>query len=180
MPSYKSMCILRSQICVNIHNCSTGWKERHSRSSSLTFKLPMKFPLHYTFCCPVWAQEQYYFMTEKNMFFMPRCQCNWKHIPSNLRWLQSRAARSPWDRAQNPSREELCSLPCPRLGKRAPLASVSPGPGSLLFPYGWVFFFFPVRSALKTDTCPSLALLITGWMEKGKKKRERDRERRDN
>ena len=178
MPSYKSMCILRSQICVNIHNCSTGWKERHSRSSSLTFKLPMKFPLHYTFCCPVWAQEQYYFMTEKNMFFMPWCQCNWKHSPSNLRWLQSRAARSPWDRAQNPSREELCSLPCPRLGKRAPLASVSPGPGSLLFPYGWGFFFL-CSFSLKDRYLP-LPRLINYRMdgEREEEKRARPREER--
>ena len=44
---------------------------------------------------------------------------------------------------------------------------------------GFLFFvfFFAVRSALKADTCPSLALLTTGWMEKGRKKRERGRER---
>lgn len=142
---YKSICIFPSLVCLNIHSCSKGWKEIHcnaNRVSSLKSKSTNAFssPLYF-------SVSQFFPRTlllhdgKKTMFyiskFMPQCQCNWKRIPLNLWWLQSGTTHSLWDRAQITHREEPCSLPCPRLGRRAPLASFSHGPGSLLFPYGF-------------------------------------------
>lgn len=85
---------------------------------------------------------------------------------------------SPFSLGQSPeyTRRRLCSLPCPRLVKRALLASVSPGPGSLLFPYGLLFYLLLTQPSGQIPTPSPSFLLKNGWREGGSGGREREGE----
>lgn len=141
---FKSIYMLWSPIHVNIDSCSKDWKKIHCNVSIVHLwmvKLPMNFLFLYTFLflnfCP--RTVLFHDRKKKHVFlFLNSClsvsaienTCHWIYGDCKVGW-HSLPGTEPRIHAETSSQ-----LPCPGLGKGAALASVSRGPGFLLYPNG--------------------------------------------
>lgn len=182
MPRCKSIYIWRSQICVNIHSFTKGWKEiLFGVKSSLNGKIASEFflPFHFsTKICSsqIFAQERYHFMIEKthsiflNTYFSVSATENTSHwIYGDCKW------EDPFFLGQRPEYTQRgafwLALPQARQEgitgfyfswARVPVISI------------WVVSSFAAHSGCRGDIHPPPYLLSGGGRAGGRRRERRE------